>query len=84
MVKISNGTVEENEDLHEHGPDASYIDKRECLNNMKRKCFESMEPIPTIYQDCLRELHLKNSVAEAEFQPFEHYQIPRFSNILDI
>lgn len=70
-VKICEGVVEEEDDFHEHEIDTIYILKREAMNDMKKRCSESLEPIPTIYENCLQELNSKNEQAAAEFQPFE-------------
>ena len=63
--------VLDDEDLHEHETDENFLLISECLEGMKKRCFESLDPIPQIYEEELAELAMKCPDAAAEFKPYE-------------
>ena len=71
QIKVFEGCVDEDEDIHEHPEDHLYVLRRECLNLMINRCKDSLDPIIAIYDECLRELHLKSTEAASEFSQFK-------------
>lgn len=73
ILKVLDGIAIENEDLHDHGMDEVYIERRKTLNEMKRRAKETLDPIPTIYSECLNELHSRDEISASEFPPLEYF-----------
>lgn len=72
-LKVQDGFVVEDEDLHDHGLDEVYIAIRKTLNEMKTKAKETLDPIPMIYSECLSDLHSRDEISASEFPPLEYF-----------
>lgn len=73
ILKVCEGAVVENEDLHDHEMDLVYAEIRKTMNEMKTRAKETLDPIPSIYTECLSDLHSRDEIAASEFPPFEYF-----------